>query len=157
MAKTEFRYAAVVEWTGNLGQGTDSYTSYQRAYDILVPGKPPIPGSSDPDFRGDPERTNPEELLVAAISSCHMLWFLHLCSEAGICVTAYRDHAQGSMRLGADGGGQFEEVVLRPDVRIAAGDDISKIEALHATAHERCFIANSVNFPIRIEVRANSA
>ena len=151
------RYTATVEWTGNTGDGTRTYKSYERRHVISVTGKPPIPGSSDPTFRGDPTRYNPEDLLVASLSTCHMLWFLHLAATAKIVVTAYVDHASGTMVEDASGGGRFEEVVLAPEVTIAGIFDTAKIDALHHEAHEKCFIANSVNFPVRCSGRARSA
>jgi organic hydroperoxide reductase OsmC/OhrA len=110
-----------------------------------------VPGSSDPSFRGDPARYTPEELLVMSISSCHMLWYLHLCAVAKIVVTAYEDNPVGTMVESADGSGRFIEVVVKPTVTLAAGSDAEKAEALHEQAHHFCFIANSVNFPIRTE------
>jgi organic hydroperoxide reductase OsmC/OhrA len=110
-------------------------------------GKPVIPGSADPLFRGDKARWNPEELFLASIASCHQLWYLHLCAVSGIVVTAYVDHAEGELDENEDGSGQFQRVVLRPHITIAAGDK-AKALALHQEAHAMCFIANSVNFPI---------
>jgi len=147
----EHRYETTVEWTGNLGAGTASYKSYARAHQIAAPGKPPIPGSSDPLFRGDAGRYNPADLLIASLSACHMLWYLHLCADAGIVVTDYRDHARGTEIETEDGGGRFTEVVLRPQVTLASGGDAALAESLHARAHALCFIANSVNFPVRHE------
>jgi len=144
-------YPVHVKWTGNTGAGTRDYRSYERAHEYSVPGKPVIPGSSDPTFRGDKTRYNPEELLVMSLSSCHMLWFLHLAAEAGIVVTAYEDDASGTMAETADTGGHFVEVVLRPRVTTDAGPDTSRVAALHQRAHHLCFIANSVNFPVRCE------
>jgi organic hydroperoxide reductase OsmC/OhrA len=144
-------FAVAVAWTGNTGGGTSDYTSYLRSHEISAEGKPVIQGSSDPAFRGDRTRYNPEELLVASLSACHMLWFLHLCADANIVVTDYRDHAEGTMRLTEDGGGHFEEVVLRPAVTIRKGGDPELAQALHERAHHLCFIANSVNFPVRAE------
>ena len=138
-------------WTGNTGAGTREYRGYERAHEYSVPGKPVIPGSSDPAFRGDRTRYNPEELLVMSLSSCHMLWFLHLAAEAGVVVTAYEDEASGTMIETADTGGHFTEVVLRPRVTFASGTDPSRAAALHDRAHHLCFIANSVNFPVRCE------
>jgi organic hydroperoxide reductase OsmC/OhrA len=140
-----------VEWTGNSGEGTSGYTSYRRAHEISAAGKPSIPGSSDPAFRGDAARYNPEELLVASLSACHMLWFLHLCADAGVVVTAYSDHAEGTLALTEDGGGHFVEVILRPSVTIKSGCDPELARSLHARAHQLCFIANSVNFEVRAE------
>ena len=145
------RYEITVEWTGNTGTGTSSYKAYARDHAISAGTKPPIPGSSDPKFRGDPARWNPEELLVASLSACHKLWYLHLCATSGIVVTSYVDHAVGEMEDTADGGGRFSRVVLRPQVTITAASDAAKARALHAQAHSKCFIANSVNFPVEHE------
>lgn len=144
-------------WTGNRGSGTSTYRSYGRDHDIAADGKiSSIPGSSTPVFRGDKERYNPEELLIASLSACHMLWFLHLCADAGIVVTEYRDDAQGTMQLNADGSGQFNDVVLRPVVRIADASRAAAIAGLHHRAHDLCFIARSVNFPVRCEPRTET-
>lgn len=144
-------------WTGNRGSGTSAYRAYGRDHEIAAHGKTaPIPGSSTPVFRGDKERYNPEELLIASLSACHMLWFLHLCADSGIAVTEYRDDAVGSVQLNADGSGQFNEVVLRPAVRIADGSRLAAIAALHHRAHDLCFIARSVNFPVRCEPRTEA-
>jgi organic hydroperoxide reductase OsmC/OhrA len=151
MTGREHRYRATIEWTGNTGAGTASYRGYQRAHRIAIPGKPDILGSSDPAFRGDAARHNPEELLVASLSACHMLWYLHLCAEAGVTVIAYRDHAEGKMEETADGAGRFTEVVLRPEVILAPGADPARATALHESAHAKCFIARSVNFPVRCQ------
>ena len=144
-------YRTALAWTGNTGQGTSGYRSYARAYELSASGKPAITGSSDAAFRGDPARWNPEELLVASLSSCHMLWYLHLASEAGIVVSAYADDARGTMAEEATGAGQFREVVLRPVVTIRDTDDAARAGALHHEAHAMCFIARSVNFPVRCE------
>ena len=150
MVGKEHHYAVTVEWTGNTGRGTASYRGYERAHTIACPGKPDIPGSSDQNFRGDPSRWNPEELMVASLSTCHQLWYLHLCAVAGVVVTAYRDLAEGVMIEESDGGGRFIRVVLRPEVTIARSSDADKALALHHEAHAKCFIANSVNFPVEI-------
>jgi organic hydroperoxide reductase OsmC/OhrA len=144
-------YAVTVRWTGNTGTGTSGYRSYERAHEISSAGKPAIAASSDPAFRGDPARWNPEELLLAALSSCHQLAYLHLCAVAGIMVVDYFDHAEGVMAETPDGAAQFTRVLLRPKVTIAAGSDAAKALALHHEAHERCFIARSVNFPVEHE------
>ncbi|MGH9621626.1 MAG: OsmC family protein [Bryobacteraceae bacterium] len=136
---------------GNTGTGTSGYTSYERSYEISSEGKPVIAGSSDRAFRGDHTRWNPEELLVASLSACHQLWYLHLCAEAGIVVLEYVDDPEGTMEEFPDGSGRFMGVTLRPRVTIAAGGDPAKAEALHETAHMKCFIANSVNFPVVCE------
>jgi len=150
MAK-EHRYAVTLEWTGNRGSGTSGYKAYGRDHEVRVAGKPPIPASSDPGFRGDAARYNPEDLLVASLSGCHMLWYLHLCSVAGIVVTHYLDRAEGTMIEGPDGSGRFASVVLKPEVTVKPGADLAKARALHADAHQMCFIANSVNFPVAHE------
>jgi organic hydroperoxide reductase OsmC/OhrA len=144
-------YAVTVTWTGNTGKGTTGYRAYERSYDISVAGKPTIPGSSDPSFRGDRARWNPEELLVASLSACHKLWYLHLCSEAGVVVEAYVDEAVGVMEESSDGAGQFVEVTLRPRVSVAPGSDKAKANSLHQAAHSKCFVARSVNFPVACE------
>lgn len=146
----QHHYTARTEWTGNLGEGTASYRGYSRDHEISAAEKAPIAGSSDPAFRGDAARWNPEDLLVASLSSCHMLWYLHLCAEAQIVVLAYHDDAQGTMVEDA-GGGRFTEAVLRPVATLAAGADAARATALHEEAHRQCFIANSVNFPVRVE------
>jgi organic hydroperoxide reductase OsmC/OhrA len=146
------RYRVDVVWTGNRGTGTDTYRSYSRNHLIRVPGKPDLPGSADPTFRGDATRYNPEDMLVAALSTCHMMSYLHMAAMAGVVVTAYDDAAEGRMETQGDGG-HFVEVVLRPVVTVTAGSDPARAMALHDDAHDACFIANSVNFPVRCEPR----
>lgn len=141
------QYRVRVVWTGNTGTGTSAYRAYRRDHEIEGDGKGQrILGSSDPVFRGDGSRYNPEELLVAALSSCHMLSYLHLCADAGIVVTAYRDEAYGEMR-----GGAFHQVILRPQLSIADPGRVEEALRLHREAHAQCFIANSVNFPVSDE------
>ena len=152
MARTH-SYTATVTWTGNTGAGTASYRGYSRDHVIALPGKAPIAGSSDPAFRGDPGRVNPEEMLVCSLSTCHMLWFLHLACEAGVVVETYEDEPAGEMAEEADGGGRFTRVTLRPRVAISRGD-ASALHALHERAHALCFIARSVNFPVLCEPRS---
>lgn len=145
----EHQYELSIKWIGNKGRGTSSYLAYDRDHTISAVGKPDIPASSDPAFHGDSQRYNPEELLVASLSSCHMLWFLHLCADNNIIITAYQDRPTGTMQE-TDEGGQFAEVVLHPQVTI---DNLEKgplLEALHVEAHKRCFIAGSVNFPVKV-------
>ncbi|MDR3512334.1 MAG: OsmC family protein [Caulobacteraceae bacterium] len=153
MAEKQHRYRATIVWTGNRGAGTTGYRDYGREHEISVPAKPAIPGSSDPAFRGDPARWNPEELLVASLSACHQLWYLHLCSAAGVVVERYEDEAEGVMAEEADGSGRFVSVTLRPCIALAPGADLARAEALHHQAHACCFIANSVNFPVVVEPR----
>ncbi len=148
MPGREHRYTVQVTWTGNEGTGTASYQGYSRAHRISGVGKTAIEGSSDPGFRGDPTRWNPEELLLASLSACHKLWYLGLCAEAGIRVEKYEDEAEGTMVEEPGGAGQFTSVMLRPHVTLRAGSDKAGAEALHARAHSMCFIARSVNFPV---------
>jgi organic hydroperoxide reductase OsmC/OhrA len=148
----QHQYNAKLRWTGNRGTGTSHYRAYGRDHEISGDGKSvAIPASSTPVFRGDKDRYNPEELMIGALSGCHMLWFLHLCADAGIVVTSYEDDAEGTMELNPDGSGQFAEVVLRPRVQFAETPPREKIEELQHRAHELCFIARSVNFPVRCE------
>ncbi|MFD4840520.1 OsmC family protein [Achromobacter sp. NPDC058515] len=149
--KGEHHYTVTVDWTGNTGAGTSSYAAYSRDHLIQAAGKPDVPGSSDPAFRGDPARWNPEDMLVASLSACHKLWYLHLCAAEGVTVEAYRDEAQGVMVEDRERGGAFAQVTLRPQVTIRAGGDAALATALHERAHHFCFIANSVNFPVRCE------
>src|SRR5215207_8986097 len=115
----EHIYQTNLVWTGNQGTGTKTYTGYSPAHEISIEGKPVIVGSSDPHFRGEPSRYNPEELLVAALSACHLLYYLHLCADAKIVVIDYQDSATGKMIETSDGGGHFTEVILRPRVVIS--------------------------------------
>ncbi len=146
----QHKYEIQVEWTGNTGEGTKTYRSYGRDLTIAAGGKPQILGSSDPSFRGDPSRYNPEDLLVASLSACHMLSYLHLCAVNHITVLDYRDAALGLMDENSDGSAQFTRVTLRPAVTIMPGDDSEKARALHTQAHHLCFIARSVNFPVDV-------
>ena len=152
MSEQQHHYRVAVEWTGNHGTGTDGYRKYGREHVIRIDGKPDIAGSADPAFRGDVGRHNPEEMLVTALSTCHMLAYLHLATVAGVVVTAYVDAAEGTMET-AGNSGHFTEVVLRPVVTIAPPSDSAKAESLHEDAHHACFIASSVNFPVRCEPR----
>jgi organic hydroperoxide reductase OsmC/OhrA len=151
MMPRSHNYGVSVTWTGNRGTGTSGYREYGRDHDVGADGRPVIAGSSDPVFRGDPARWNPELEFVAALSQCHMLWYLHLCAVAGVVVTSYTDDAVGTMTEDEDGGGRFIEVVLRPRVTIASPELAETAARLHKDAHAKCFIANSVNFPVRHE------
>ena len=144
-------YAVQVTWTGNQGTGTSGYQDYSRDHDVSADGPPTIACSSDPAFRGDQARWNPELELTAALSQCHMLWYLHLCATAGVTVLDYTDQASGTMEESADGGGRFTEVTLRPKVTVATPDMVEPARRLHAEASAKCFIANSVNFPVKHE------
>lgn len=145
----EHLYSTTVTWTGNKGSGTMDYRSYDRDYLISVNGKADISGSSDSAFLGDKSKHNPEDLLLASISSCHMLWYLHLCSKNEIVVIDYKDKAVGTMEESADGGGKFKEVTLNPNVLIADKSHLELAESLHTEANKMCFIANSLNFPVK--------
>lgn len=148
----EHRFSIETVWTGNLGTGTAGYREYSRDHELSGAGKRiVIPGSSDASFRGDCARYSPEELLVASLSSCHMLWILHLCADAGIIVTAYSDSAEGSMRENADGSGEFVSVTLRPRMSITDAARTDETMALHVKAHQMCFIARSMKFPVKHE------
>lgn len=138
-------------WTGNRGTGTSAYRAYDRTWDLETPGKPVVHCSNDPHLGGDRTKYNPEDMLLAALSSCHMLWYLHLCADAGVVVTGYEDRAEGEMAMHRDGSGEFTRAVLRPVITLAGGADEAKAAALHGKAHEFCFIARSVNFPVACE------
>ena len=142
------QYSLEINWTGNTGAGTKNYRAYERSYSIYVDNKTLIEGSSDAAFRGDPAKHSPEDLFVASIASCHMLWYLHLCSEAGVILNSYTDRTTATMIETADGGGRFAEVTLHPTVTVTDASMTAKAEALHLQANELCFIANSCNFPI---------
>jgi organic hydroperoxide reductase OsmC/OhrA len=146
--KAQHNYKLLVKWTGNIGTGTSGYKNYERSHTIMVADKPDILVSSDRAFRGDKTKHNPEELLLASLSSCHLLWYLHLCAEAGIVITDYMDSATGIMIETSNGGGRFSEVTLNPTVTVAENSMTEKANALHQKANELCFIANSVNFPV---------
>ncbi|HEY2670904.1 MAG TPA: OsmC family protein [Rugosimonospora sp.] len=141
-------YELTVTWTGNRGTGTSGYRAYGRGNEVTAPGLPMLPGSSDPTFRGERDRWNPEQLLVAALAQCHLLSYLHACVNAGVVVVGYTDTPLGKMVETPDGGGHFTEVVLRPQVTVATADMADRAAGLHEIAHELCFIANSVNFPV---------
>ena len=151
MAGRKHSYTTRIVWTGNRGAGTADYRAYERAHELSAAGKPTIAMSSAPAFRGDKARHNPEDLLVASLSSCHMLWYLHMASEAGVRVVAYEDEAVGTMAEDAERGGFFERVVLRPRVTVASADMAEAARTAHKSAHHKCYIANSVNFPVEVE------
>ena len=144
-------YRVDVVWTGNTGQGTTSYRGYARTHEVRAEGKNAIDASADPVFLGEAERYNPEELLVASLSQCHMLWFLHLAADSGVVVTGYHDQARGVLTENADGSGQFEEVVLTPEVTVADRSSVEVAQALHSRARELCYVTRSVTFPVRCE------
>jgi organic hydroperoxide reductase OsmC/OhrA len=154
MAMGEHHYAVRVTWTGNRGTGTSGYRDYGRQHDVALPGLPVLPGSADPTFRGDRDRYNPEQLLLTALSQCHMLSYLHVAVVHNVVVTGYTDEAEGTMRLNRDGSGEFTEVLLHPRVELADETQRALADSLHEEAHHLCFIARSVNFPVRAEPSA---
>ena len=141
-------YTSAIVWTGNRGQGTASYRGYDRTWDIAVPGEPVVHCSNDPLLGGDPGRMNPEDLLLSALSACHMLWYLHYAADAGIVVTAYEDSPLGVGEVGPGGAGRFISATLRPRITVSAGTDIAAATAIHHRIPGVCFIARSVNFPV---------
>jgi len=146
-AKQHF-YSARIEWTGNTGTGTSAYRAYERTWNLASEGKPVLACSNDPLLGGDKSKYNPEDLLLAALSSCHMLWYLHLCSEAGITVNSYADVPEAIGEMDPSGKGRFVSATLKPQVVIAAGCNLEKAHAIHGDIHSYCFIARSVNFPV---------
>lgn len=144
----QHHYKATIKWTGNKGTGTDNYRNYERSHQIIIENKSDILGSADPAFRGDKTKHNPEELLVSALSSCHMLWYLHLCADAGVIVTHYMDNATAIMIETSNGSGYFSEVILNPIVTVTEQSMVYTAKKLHKKANELCFIANAVNFPV---------
>lgn len=147
----EHLYPARVVWTGNRGEGTKNYGGYDRTWDLAVPGKPTVACSNDPVLGGDPTKYNPEDLLIAAVSSCHMLWYLHLCSNVGITVLAYEDEPIGYGVMHRNASGNFTSAVLRPKITVPADSDLDKAREVHDKVHNYCFIARSINFPVTIE------
>jgi organic hydroperoxide reductase OsmC/OhrA len=148
----EHRYRITTCWTGNRGSGTSAYGAYSRDHELSAPQKAaPITGSSDPAFRGDPSRYNPEELLLGALAACHMLWVLHLCADAGIVITDYRDDSEASVAEHCDGSGEFTRVTLRPRMTITDAARREEAAELHHKAHAVCALARSVNFEVVCE------
>ncbi len=153
----EHHYALRTSWTGDRGTGTSGYRDYDRSVTLAVTGKPDIAASADRPFRGDASKWNPEDLLLASLSECHLLSYLHACVTAGVVVVGYEDDATGTMVEDGRGGGAFREVVLRPRVVVAEASMVDAASAAHAQAREWCFIANSVNFPVRHEAQITVA
>jgi organic hydroperoxide reductase OsmC/OhrA len=149
MAIGDHHYTVAVTWTGNRGSGTSGYREYGREHDVALPGLPVLPGSADPTFRGDRDRYNPEQLLLTALAQCHMLSYLHVAVTHGVTVVSYEDRAEGTMHLNRDGSGEFTSVVLHPRVGLADESQRALADRLHEEAHDVCFIARSVNFPVR--------
>lgn len=145
------QYKTTINWTGNKGSGTETYAGYSRNHSVSVENKTVIQGSSDPAFRGDPHLHNPEELFLSALSSCHMLWFLHICSTEGVVVITYTDYAEGTLQEYADGSGKFSNVLLKPTVKVKTERMAEKVTSIHQKANQKCFIANSCNVTIAHE------
>ncbi len=147
-------YKLTIEWTGNKGSGTFDYRSYSRNHTIKIPSKSAeILGSSDSSFRGDATRYNPEELFLSSVSSCHMLWYLHLCSDNKVIVHQYEDHAEGIMEEAPDGSGRFKQIILHPQIVVTEASMIEKAIELHHKANKLCFIANSLNLEVEHRVK----
>ncbi len=144
-------YDVTVTWTGDDGEGTANYRSFRRDHTVTAEGRPDLAGSADPTFRGDATRWNPEQLLVAAVSQCHMLWYLHLCATNKVVVTGYVDPAHGELAVNDDGSGQFTSVTLHPAVTVAEAAMVERAVSLHDDAPGFCFIARSLNFPVHHE------
>lgn len=157
MSAKVHHYKIQTTWTGNRGEGTRDYRSYDRSHVISIDGKADIQGSSDPSFRGDKSKHTPEDLFVSTLSTCHMLWYLHLCAVNGVIVLEYTDQATGTMEEDPNGSGRFTSVTLKPEVLVADQSMIEKANELHHEAHKMCFIANSVNFEIAHESVAFTA
>lgn len=155
-AATEHDYRLTVEWTGDRGTGTSGYRDYHRSITVSADGRPDLLASADRTFHGDASRWNPEEMLVAALSTCHLLSYLHIAAREGIVVTGYADEATGTM-VQAGIGGHFTEVVLRPVVTVTDPAMVEAATKAHRAASEACFIAASVNFPVRHEPRIEVA
>jgi organic hydroperoxide reductase OsmC/OhrA len=153
---TLHKYHIGLKWTGNTGRGTSDYKSYNRDHVITSPGMDEIQASSDPAFRGDPTKYNPEQLLLASVAACHMLWFLHLCSDHNVVVIDYQDQPEATMIEDAQIGGHFQEIILHPIVIVNGEKQEEIMEQLHELAHQKCFIANSLNFPVIIKSKVNS-
>jgi organic hydroperoxide reductase OsmC/OhrA len=149
--RKEHTYTSNIVWTGNRGEGTGSYKSYDRTWEIRTPGKPPVLCSNDPLLGGDPALHNPEDLLLSALASCHMLWYLHLASSAGIAVSDYTDEPLAVGETEASGAGRFLRATLRPRITLPKGTDVAKADAIHQKIHKYCYIAQSVNFPVSFE------
>lgn len=147
----EHAYTSLIRWTGNRGEGARTYRGYDRTWDIQTPGKPVVHCSNDPLLGGDPTLHNPEDLLLSSLASCHMLWYLHLASDAGIAVASYEDAPVAVGETEPSGAGRFLRAVLKPVITVPKGTDIARADAIHHEIHKVCFIARSVNFPVSYE------
>jgi organic hydroperoxide reductase OsmC/OhrA len=144
-------YSTTIVWTGDRGRGNAEYRSYDRTWEVRTPDKPVIACSNDPLLGGDPSLPNPEDMLLSALSACHMLWYLHLACNAGVLVTAYEDEPVGVGETSSNGAGRFLRATLRPTIRLARGSDLARADAIHHQVHQYCFISRSVNFPVAYE------
>lgn len=144
-------FSAAIVWTGDRGEGTRRYRGYDRTWRIVTPSKTPVECSNDPMLGGDSSKHNPEDLLLSSLAACHMLWYLHLASGAGIIVRGYEDAPIGVGETGPNGEGRFLRAVLRPNIHVARGTDIAQADSLHSEVHRFCFIARSVTFPVTYE------
>lgn len=153
----EHGYTSLIYWTGNRGEGTRSYRSYDRTWEIRTPGKPPVSCSNDPLLGGNPALHNPEDLLLSSLASCHMLWYLHLASDAGIAVMGYEDAPEAMGETEPSGAGRFLRAVLKPVITVPKGTDLATADAIHHEIHKVCFIARSVNFPVSFEATYREA
>lgn len=147
----QHEYSSSLVWTGNRGDGTRTYKGYDRSWEIRTPGKATILCSNDPLLGGDPGKPNPEDLLLSALSSCHMLWYLHLASSAGITVHGYSDTPLGIGEVSPGGAGRFVRAVLRPVIELETLADRDRADAIHHDIHQYCFIARSVAFPVEYQ------
>lgn len=152
----EHNYKLKIKWTGNKGTGTSRYDAYDRNYTISTENKIDILGSADAPFRGDITKYNPEDLLLASISSCHMLWYFHLCADAGVIIVDYIDNPTGILVQNETGSGAFSEITLNPIITVKLPSMVEKANELHEKAHKFCFIANSVNFPVLITPKCST-
>jgi len=150
-------YTASIAWTGNSGEGTSGYKSYVRNWELAGEGKQVVACSNDPILGGDPTKHNPEDLLVASIASCHMLWYLHLCAVGGVVVTSYRDSPLAIGEMEPNGKGRFISITLRPKITITLESDAQKARSIHDDVHQYCFIARSINFPVDFEPEITKA
>jgi organic hydroperoxide reductase OsmC/OhrA len=152
----EAHYYSKLVWSGAALGATKSVEAYSREFRAEINGKSALLGSADPAFHGDPALHNPEDLLMVALSACHMLSYLAVCAHAGILVASYEDSAVGTLAR-RDGRLRFIDVLLRPKVMLGDGSDIAKAKAMHEKAHDICIIGNSVNFPVRHEAEVTFA
>src|SRR5680860_79571 len=151
ISRKQHTYTSKIIWTGNSGTGNSTYHGYERTWDLAIDGKMPVSCSNDPLLGGDKSKYNPEDLLLSALSSCHMLWYLHLCIDAGVVVLSYEDQPQATGELESGGKGRFLSATLKPKIVISDGSNLEKARLIHGDVDQYCFIARSVNFPVTCE------